>query len=158
MGDNTFAQRSRRSGRSPGPSRSQHTTDRKRSASPGRPTRPQSSRDSHASNCRTGFQDGVHGQLSPAVCAVCLGSHTHSFIDCTAERLWNKSHPALANRVNKQLQLRSNNQPLCLDWQRSRGCSNRSHNERHVCTGCLSTTHGSQNCSRAQKVTPDHAV
>ncbi|KAG2747017.1 hypothetical protein P692DRAFT_20738069, partial [Suillus brevipes Sb2] len=137
--------------------RSQYPAERRRSASPNK-SASVPARDARTSSRRAGFQDGAHRQQSPAVCAVCLGSHTHSFIECTAERLWNKSHATSATRVNKQLLLRSSNQPLCLDWQRSRGCSTRTHDERHVCTGCLSTTHGSQHCSRAQKVTSDHTL
>ncbi|KAG2089432.1 uncharacterized protein F5147DRAFT_561800, partial [Suillus discolor] len=84
------------------------------------------------------------------VCTVCLGSNGHSFIECTADRLWDNSHPSLATRVDKQLLLRKSDKPLCVDWQRSRGCSSHSHNERHICSGCLGKSHGAQQCSCAQ--------
>ncbi|KAG2153401.1 hypothetical protein DEU56DRAFT_726833, partial [Suillus clintonianus] len=92
------------------------------------------------------------------VCAVCLGRHTHNFITCAADHLWDNSHPTVSTRVNKALLLRSNNKPLCVDWQRPRGCSQRSHDERHLCAGCLSPAHGSQYCPRAQKVVPGHTL
>ncbi|KAJ8596778.1 hypothetical protein M405DRAFT_725554, partial [Rhizopogon salebrosus TDB-379] len=105
-----------------------------------------------------GFQAGTHGSRTPPVCAVCLGSHTHNFIDCTADRLWDSSYPTLATRNQKHLFLRSSGKSLCVDWQRSRGCTNRSHDERHICAGCLSTTHGAQGCTRAQALPSSHSI
>ncbi|KAG1893101.1 uncharacterized protein F5891DRAFT_963505, partial [Suillus fuscotomentosus] len=92
------------------------------------------------------------------VCAVCLGSKSHAFIECTAERLWDNSHSALTTRVNRQLLLRSSDKPLCVDWQHSKSCSSRSHNERHICSGCLANSHGAQQCPRAQTSKLTHAV
>ncbi|KAG1853196.1 hypothetical protein DFJ58DRAFT_660954, partial [Suillus subalutaceus] len=92
------------------------------------------------------------------VCAVCLGHNSHSFIDCTADRIWDNTFPALATRVNKQLLLRNSDKPLCVDWQCSRGCSSHSHDERHVCSGCLSSTHGAQVCPRAQTTASTHTL
>ncbi|KAG2138545.1 hypothetical protein DEU56DRAFT_715582, partial [Suillus clintonianus] len=90
------------------------------------------------------------GSRSPAVCAVCLGRHSHNFVECSSDRTWNSAHPALTTRVNKQLLTRNSDKPLCVDWQRSRSCTSRSHDERHVCSGCLATSHGAQHCPRAQ--------
>ncbi|KAG2082664.1 uncharacterized protein F5147DRAFT_590319, partial [Suillus discolor] len=92
------------------------------------------------------------------VCAVCLGRTSHNFIECTAVRLWDSSFPAVATRVNKQLLLRSSDKPLCVDWQRARGCSSHSHGERHVCSGCLSTSHGAQLCPHAQTTASSHTI
>ncbi|KAG2142406.1 hypothetical protein DEU56DRAFT_733874 [Suillus clintonianus] len=102
----------------------------------------------------SGFSDGAHSQRSSAVCAVCLGRHNHPFVDCSVDRIWDNSHKTVAKRTNRQLLLRSNDKPLCLDWQRGRGCSTRSHDERHLCAGCLSVTHGAQYCPRTQAVSP----
>ncbi|KAG2747087.1 hypothetical protein P692DRAFT_20736691, partial [Suillus brevipes Sb2] len=108
---------------------------------------------------RSGFQGSAHSTRSPAVCTVCLGRNSHSFIECTAERLWDSAFPAVATRRNnKQLLLRSSDKPLCVDWQHVGSCSSSSHNERHVCSGCLATTHGAQNCPRAQAITSNHTV
>ncbi|KIK34773.1 hypothetical protein CY34DRAFT_97328, partial [Suillus luteus UH-Slu-Lm8-n1] len=125
--------------------RSQSPRNRRRSASPGTSKRHSTSRNARSANQRMGFPEGAHSSRSSAVCAVCLGKHSHSFIECSNERLWNSAHPALATRVNKH-----SNKPLCVDWQRSRSCTSRSHDERHVCSGCLATSHGAQNCPRAQ--------
>ncbi|KAG2107915.1 uncharacterized protein F5147DRAFT_531331, partial [Suillus discolor] len=84
------------------------------------------------------------------VCAVCLGRHNHKFIECSAEWLWDGTMLTVATWTNKQLLLRSSEKPLCVDWQRAR-CISQSHDDHHVCSGCLSTSHGAQNCSRAQK-------
>ncbi|KAG1893529.1 uncharacterized protein F5891DRAFT_962799, partial [Suillus fuscotomentosus] len=84
------------------------------------------------------------------VCAVCLGRNSHIFAECTADRLWDSSHPTLATRVERQLILRKSDKPLCVDWQRHKGCSSRSHDDRHVCSGCLGSSHSAQHCARAQ--------
>ncbi|KAG2093714.1 uncharacterized protein F5147DRAFT_558869, partial [Suillus discolor] len=84
------------------------------------------------------------------VCAVCLGRNNHNFIDCSTDRLWDGVQPTVATRTNKQLLLRASNKPLCIDWQRSR-CTSQSHDDRHICSGCLATTHGAQSCPRVQK-------
>ncbi|KAG2749674.1 hypothetical protein P692DRAFT_201865201 [Suillus brevipes Sb2] len=42
------------------------------------------------------FQGSAHSTRSPAVCTVCLGRNSHSFIECTAERLWDSAFPAVA--------------------------------------------------------------
>jgi hypothetical protein len=121
-------------------------------------SRPLSSRSVRTTSTGAGFQASTHGPRSPPVCAVCLGSHAHSFIDCTAERIWDNSYPALSTHTNKHLLLRSSGKSLCVDWQRGRGCNNRSHDDRHICAGCLSTTHGAQGCTRAQAVPPSHSI
>ncbi|KAG1836811.1 hypothetical protein DFJ58DRAFT_669319, partial [Suillus subalutaceus] len=84
------------------------------------------------------------------VCAVCLGSHSHSFVECIAERLWDNKFQTVTTRTNRSLTLRGSDKPLCVDWQRTRGCGSWVHDERHICSGCLATSHGAQNCSRAQ--------
>ncbi|OAX30835.1 hypothetical protein K503DRAFT_704744, partial [Rhizopogon vinicolor AM-OR11-026] len=60
------------------------------------------------------------------------------------------SQACLTKQANKQLVWRSSNKPVCIDWQRTCGCTNQSHNKRHLCTGCLSTGHGAQFCPRSQ--------
>jgi hypothetical protein len=101
----------------------------------------------------SGFSSGAHAPRPPAVCAVCLGRNNHSFIDCPAERIWDNSHPAVSKRVNKQLLVRRTDKPLCVDWQRGRSCTTRAHDERHLCSGCLSDSHGAQSCPRTQTLT-----
>jgi hypothetical protein len=117
-----------------------------------------SSRSIRTASTGAGFQASTHGPRSSPVCAVCLGSHTHSFIDCTAEHIWDNTYPTSATRTNKHLLLQSSGKSLCVDWQRGRSCSNRSHDDRHICAGCLSNTHGAQGCTRAQTVPPNHSI
>ncbi|KAG1751042.1 hypothetical protein EDB19DRAFT_1674640 [Suillus lakei] len=151
LGDSFSNPRGRRSRRSVSPNR------KRRSASPTkRSSAPRTAR--AAAGACSGFPAGVHNTRSPAVCAVCLGRNSHSFIECTAERLWDSAFPSVATRSNKQLLLRSSDKPLCVDWQRAIGCSSHSHSERHVCSGCLATTHGAQNCPRAQTLAPGHSL
>jgi hypothetical protein len=106
----------------------------------------------------SGFSNGAHGQRSPAVCAVCLGRNNHSFIECSATRIWDNSLPSASKRINRQLLIRSTDKPLCVDWQRGKACTTRSHDERHLCSGCLSTSHGAQHCTRAQTALPSVSV
>ncbi|KAG2744526.1 hypothetical protein P692DRAFT_20644595, partial [Suillus brevipes Sb2] len=129
--------------------RSASPHNRRRSASPTKKSAaPRNSRTS--TGTRSGFQASAHSTRSPAVCAVCLGRNNHSFIECTAERLWDNTFPAVATRTNKHLLLRGSDKPLCVDWQRVGSCSSNAHSERHICSGCLTTTHGAQSCPRAQ--------
>lgn len=116
------------------------------------------SRATKTSASQSGFQEGAHGNRASAVCAVCLGCHGHSFIECTAKRLWDNNFTALATRNNKSLLLRNSDKPLCVDWQRAKSCTSHQHDERHVCSGCLSTSHGAQMCSRAQKQTASYSL
>lgn len=98
----------------------------------------------------SGFSNGAHSQRSSAVCAICLGRNHHSFVECIADHLWDGSRKSITKHINKQLVVGSNGNPLCVDWQRGRGCSTRSHDEWHLCSRCLSPSHGAQHCSRAQ--------
>lgn len=107
---------------------------------------------------RSGFQDSAHDSHSPGVCAVCLGRNAHRFIDCTADHLWDNSHATLATHVDKQLLLHKSDKPLCVNWQCLRGCSSRSHDDQHICSGCLAKSHGAQQCSRAQTSTSTHSL
>lgn len=152
QGEPSSHKRSRRSRRSMSPQA------RRRSASPGPNKKNSGVRNSRTPAHQSGFQDSVHGHRAPAVCAVCLGCHGHSFIECTAERLWDNNFPAIATRSNKALLLRGSDKPLCVDWQRTRSCPSRQHDDRHVCSGCLATSHGAQACSRAQATPTSHPI
>ncbi|KAJ8589189.1 hypothetical protein M405DRAFT_818456 [Rhizopogon salebrosus TDB-379] len=82
-------------------------------------------------------------------CAVCLGRNPHRVIDCTMSRTWDNLHNTFSERVNKTLWTKDGRQ-LCPAWQRTEGCSNPKHDTRHICSGCGATSHGAQNCTRAQ--------
>ncbi|KAG1906166.1 uncharacterized protein F5891DRAFT_902629, partial [Suillus fuscotomentosus] len=91
------------------------------------------------------------GNHAPAVCIVCLGTHGHKFIECVAEHLWNNKFPASSMCSGKSLLVWNSDKTLCVDWQRSRGCNSRHHDEHHVCSRCLARSHGAQSCAWAQK-------
>lgn len=93
-----------------------------------------------------------------AACAVCLGRHKHNILECKAETTWSGSYPTVSKRVDKELLLQSNSAPLCVDWQLSRGCHIACHYNRHLCSGCTSSSHGAQRCPRAQKLPSAHSL
>ncbi|KAG1903140.1 uncharacterized protein F5891DRAFT_947912, partial [Suillus fuscotomentosus] len=72
--------------------------------------------------------------------------------------LWNNKFPASSTCSGKSLLIQNSDKVLCVNWQRSCGCSSRHHNECHVCSGCLATSHGAQLCARAQKTSPTHTL
>jgi hypothetical protein len=125
---------------SPRPQRS----SRRRSASPPR----------HAASSRDFFRGT--GSSSARVCAVCLGRHETTkirFTECEATRTWDGAHRTLSRRNSrKELVSISSGLPLCVDWQRERGCNVGRHAERHRCSGCDSTGHGASSCPRAEKI------
>jgi hypothetical protein len=100
------------------------------------------------------FSNGTHSQRSPTVWAICLGWNHHSFVECSADHLWNNSHSAVSKCINHQLLIRSSDKPLCIDWQCGQGCTTCSHDEHNLCSGCLSTSHGAQYCTQVQAVSP----
>jgi hypothetical protein len=102
------------------------------------------------------FPTGTSGRVLSA-CAVCLGRHPHKIIDCSAPSIWDKSVPTLASRTNKLLSMRDG-RPVCADWQRYSGCSSSRHDNRHICSGCAATSHGAQDCPRAQKAPGPHSL
>ena len=126
---------------------------RRRSLSPERSRhqrRPSSADRPAGSGRKPDFQSSTSGRALSA-CAVCLGRHPHKIVDCTSSRLWDNSQPALAIRSNKVLSMRDG-KPICGEWQRAAGCHNTSHDFRHICSGCTSSSHGAQECPRAQKI------
>ncbi|KAG2034951.1 hypothetical protein BDR03DRAFT_801203, partial [Suillus americanus] len=70
--------------------------------------------------------------------------------ECSAEHLWDNVHATISKQVNKQLLVQSSDKPLCVDWQQGCGCTNRPHDKRHLCSGCLSASHSAQYCPRTQ--------
>ncbi|KAG2753064.1 hypothetical protein P692DRAFT_20681627, partial [Suillus brevipes Sb2] len=85
-----------------------------------------------------------------SACAVCLGRHAHKIVECKAAKTWDNAHDTLCTRVGKILTMRDS-RPVCSDWQRVSGCNNATHDRRHFCSGCTASSHGVQNCPRAQK-------
>jgi hypothetical protein len=95
------------------------------------------------------FPSSTAGRVLSA-CAVCLGRHPHRIIECAAPMLWDNTTASIAIRSNRILSMRDG-RPVCGDWQRASSCSSSLHDARHFCSGCSSSTHGAQECSRAQK-------
>ena len=85
-----------------------------------------------------------------AVCATCLGRHEHPFGKCTAHKLWNGAVAGAKKNGYGRL-VGEDGLAICYDWQLPSGCQSTSHNERHKCSGCGKTSHGAQNCPRAEK-------
>ena len=85
-----------------------------------------------------------------AVCATCLGRHEHAFGKCTARKLWNGAAAGAKKNGYGRL-VGEDGLAICYDWQLPPGCQSTSHNERHKCSGCGKTSHGAQNCPRAEK-------
>ena len=84
------------------------------------------------------------------VCATCLGRHEHTFGKCEARKLWNGA-AAGARKVGIGRLVGEDGLPICYDWQLPPGCQSTLHNERHKCSGCGKSSHGAQNCPRAEK-------
>jgi hypothetical protein len=84
------------------------------------------------------------------VCATCLGRHEHPFVKCDGHELWDGS-PGSIRKSGNGRPVDPNGNPLCLDWQRLKGCQSSSHSERHRCSGCGKSSHGAQACPRAEK-------
>ncbi|KAJ3779519.1 hypothetical protein GGU11DRAFT_694022, partial [Lentinula aff. detonsa] len=83
-------------------------------------------------------------------CHRCLGRDPHFVKKCSRTSIWNnsrkvicdwneKSYLEICEGIHKGLE-------LCADWQRTNGCTNRGHTEKHRCSGCASTNHGANGC------------
>jgi hypothetical protein len=122
----------RRGRHSSGHSNSHHHHDtHKRSGSP--PGCSPAPTSFFSSSNPSGFSNGAHSQRSPAVCTVCLGRNCHSFVECAADQIWDNSRKVVSKRLNRQLLLCSNDKPLCVDWQRGRGCTTSAISVQVVC-------------------------
>jgi hypothetical protein len=137
------------------PSSNRNHNTRHRSASP-RNRRPRSADYPGARTRRPDdrrdqdFSYGTNGRAYP-VCAVCLGRHSHNVFSCDALKTWDGAHSTITKRIKGTLYLRSNSAPMCIEWQRSRGCDSAKHDEKHLCSGCSQRSHGAQTCPRSQK-------
>ncbi|KAI0040596.1 hypothetical protein FA95DRAFT_1502600, partial [Auriscalpium vulgare] len=72
------------------------------------------------------------------------------FAQCTASTLWN-GDKAYVKRNSRHRLVFPDDEPICIDWQRSSGCRSSGHQERHRWSGCGSANHGAARCSRAEK-------
>lgn len=81
-------------------------------------------------------------------CAVCLGRQAHNISTCAATVLWNSTTAGCKrNRAGQIVTL--SDKRLCLDFQRSVGCTASGH--LHECSGCGGQDHGASLCILAQK-------
>lgn len=96
-----------------------------------------------------GFREGASLQAR-AICAICLGIEAHNVAKCAACKLWDGSKARCCRNEEGRI-INPLGQILCIDWQRSRGCTSRDHDQRHECSGCGKQDHGAQQCPRAQK-------
>lgn len=130
-------------------SASPRQSHRRRSPSPRQSQRRRSPSPDSYKRSRQDFRSSANGTPLSA-CAVCLGRHAHKIVECKAAKTWDNAHDTLCTRVGKILTMRDS-RPVCSDWQRVSGCNNATHDRRHFCSGCTASSHGVQNCPRAQK-------
>ncbi|KAJ7051787.1 hypothetical protein C8F01DRAFT_919474, partial [Mycena amicta] len=90
------------------------------------------------------------GKAALSVCAACLGRFQHNVHLCNPSTLWNGESTHVTRDQNGRL-INPSGAELCLKWQLPRQCTNSSHPERHLCSGCGEKSHGAQDCPRAQK-------
>ncbi|KAI0076916.1 hypothetical protein K474DRAFT_1558384, partial [Panus rudis PR-1116 ss-1] len=86
------------------------------------------------------------------VCAICLTDSQHHqgpIHRCNAELLWSGGK-ARCYRNEKNRIAAPGGREICLDWQRTRGCSSQSGRHLHECSGCASPNHGAHSCPLAQ--------
>src|ERR1700733_14309954 len=95
------------------------------------------------------FQEGTNWQIH-AICAICLRIYFHNVARCSLSKFWDGSKARCWRNEDGQI-INPLSQILCIDWQRSKGCSARDHNQHHECSGCRKQDHGAQQCPRAQK-------
>ena len=96
------------------------------------------------------FRKGATTSLPLSACTLCLGRHPHNIGRCDTTALWDNT--SLFCKWNDRGRLlHRDGTVLCSEWQLSRGCKSTSHPQGHLCSGCESSSHGAQECPRAQK-------
>lgn len=90
------------------------------------------------------------GKGSRSACPTCLGRFQHDVRNCASETLWD-GHPAHCTRSSDGTLTNPKGHPVCTDWQRPFGCRLRHAAALHECSGCGSSDHGAQACSKTQK-------
>jgi len=96
------------------------------------------------------FRVGAAGNGVLSACTICLGRGPHDIYNCTSATLWDGS-PAQCQKNSQGRIVNPAGSILCSDWQWPNGCSATTHDSHHECSGCGKSTHGAQNCPRAQK-------
>ncbi|KAF9060254.1 hypothetical protein BDP27DRAFT_1176538, partial [Rhodocollybia butyracea] len=84
-----------------------------------------------------------------SVCATCLGISIHQVQNCSLPHLWNGTE-VFAQRQGRELSARGTGKPICLYFNLPKGCTDSSHSQKHICSGCGSPSHGAQACIRAE--------
>lgn len=96
------------------------------------------------------FRKGAAASSPLSACTLCLGRHPHNIARCDATSLWDGT-ATFCKWNDKGRLLHRDGTVLCSEWQLPRGCKSSSHTQAHLCSGCGSSSHGAQDCSRAQK-------
>lgn len=84
-------------------------------------------------------------------CLVCLSTRSHPVMRCRETRLWDGKHPSRCSRTNEGKLIDCEGRPICVNWNKTIGCQERSSRHLHECSGCGSTAHGAQDCHLAEK-------
>ena len=121
------------------------------------PARPRSSRSkSPRDKSPYRFRRPTNELETPALsaCPVCLSRQRHPIKKCQAPNLWNGLSKARCSRTDEGRLVDGKNRPLCLNWNQSIGCNDKSTRHNHECSGCGDTAHGAQSCPLAEKAQP----
>lgn len=93
-----------------------------------------------------------------SACSICLGQHSHLIHKCDSNKLWDGSEPFCQRAANGCLITKDTRTTLCSDWQHPQECKSSSHPLWHLCSGCGSPDHGTQDCPRAEKGQSTHTI
>lgn len=93
-----------------------------------------------------------------SACQICLGRQKHAVHKCRASLLWNGKHKAPCTRGEDGRITNEVGQVLCSDWNKPIGCKDGSPRHVHQCSGCGDTSHGAQECPRAEKASSTNAA
>lgn len=96
---------------------------------------------------RDSFQSGA-GSSGLSVCAICLGRNAHNVAHCRLRTFWSGSL-ARCTRNEQGRIVNPSGVVLCSDWQSPHGCTIKTHDSKHECSGCGGRDHGAQRCSLA---------
>ncbi|KAL4066381.1 hypothetical protein V8B97DRAFT_2025516 [Scleroderma yunnanense] len=69
--------------------------------------------------------------------------HSAPVVECKADRTWDKKHKTFSKWLNRFLITKRTRQHLCSRWQHKDGCADK-HTLSHLCSGCGSSSHGTQ--------------
>lgn len=103
-------------------------------------------------------RDSTNNEASLPACPVCLGRNRHRIKCCKLSRTWDGKHKTTSTRTNDHRIIDTAGRTLCTNWNQVVGCKDLSSKHVHVCSGCGESSHGAQECHRAEKAQAEHPV